>query len=320
MDVFWIVIIRRGSNQIYQKKYKWTRHRNTKLTRGCCLNCGHLSVRHLGTATGIPACSRKKVCICIVFLIDTENTRKGTVNDQMIILELVHTTLTSNYRAIRWRAWKIISDEMQNFETSLLTKILSFQCELLQTFNHRAIRWRAWKMISDRMQHFETSLLIKILNLQCKILQTFNLGAIRWRASKMIADEMQNFETSLFTKFQKFAMYTTSDIQSWCSLNLKHVAYKISQSVKENTTDMIQTYCKHEVLLIFLRWSIFLLFRCTGVTRDEMIMTAASVNSSCSNTRCVQCCSLGFLSLRNLALFASFTSPTVRGLQAISVL
>ena len=55
---------------------------------------------------------------------------------------------------------------------------------------------------------------------------------------------MQNFETGLLTKFQKFAMHATSDIQSRGSL--KHVAYKFSHSVKENTTNMIQIDCKHD--------------------------------------------------------------------------
>ena len=62
-----------------------------KPTHGCCLSCGHLSVRHLRTATGIPACDGKKIVfvfanICILLVLDNENTRRGAVNDQLIIL------------------------------------------------------------------------------------------------------------------------------------------------------------------------------------------------------------------------------------------
>ena len=64
-----------------------------KLTQGCCLNCGHLSVGHLDTVIGIPACGGR------VFFIKVGNggseCRKG-VDNQTINSKLIQTTLRGN--------------------------------------------------------------------------------------------------------------------------------------------------------------------------------------------------------------------------------
>ena len=54
-----------------------------KLTQGCCLNCGHLSVGHLDTVIGIPACGGRAFFLSKLET-EAQNAEKGLIIKQSI--------------------------------------------------------------------------------------------------------------------------------------------------------------------------------------------------------------------------------------------